>query len=71
MRINLVGKKQGKHNSCEIKPCFRDGKSLGRVRILFKLESEDRKRYKEKPILSNNELLPDPNVPMSLLLTCL
>ena len=32
------------------------------------LENEDKKQYKEKPILSNGELLPDPNISLSLLL---
>ena len=35
------------------------------------LESEDKKQYKEKSTLSNDELLPDQNVSISLLLICL
>ena len=35
------------------------------------LENEDKKWYKEKSTLSNGELLPDPNVSISLLLICL
>ena len=37
----------------------------------LKLESEDKKQYKEKSTLSNGKLLPDPNVSISLLLICL
>ena len=76
MRVNLTGKKQGKHKSCQIKRSFSDGESLGRVRgaeseYYLNLESEDKKRYKEKSTLSNGELLPDPNVSVSLLSICL
>ena len=35
------------------------------------LESEDKKKYKGKSTLSNGELLPDPNVSISLFLICL
>ena len=35
------------------------------------LESENKKQYKENSTLSNGELLPDPNVSISLLLMCL
>ena len=35
------------------------------------LENEDKKWYKEKSTLSNGELLPDPNISISLLLICL
>ena len=37
MRVNPPGKKQGKHKLYQVKSSFNDGKSLGRVRILFKL----------------------------------
>ena len=29
MRVNLAGKKQGEHNSCQTKPSFSDDQSLG------------------------------------------
>ena len=64
IRINLAGKKQGKYKSCQIK-C--DSKSLGRVGILLKFRKWRWKQYKEKSTLSNGELLPDPNVSISLL----
>ena len=35
------------------------------------LENEDKKWYKEKSTLSDGELLPDPNISISLLLICL
>ena len=66
MRVNLAGKKQDKHRSCQIKPRFSDDESLGSEYCLD-LENENEKRYKEKSTLSNGELLPDPNVSISLL----
>ena len=36
MRVNMAGKKQGKHKLCQIKPSLSNSESLGRVRILFR-----------------------------------
>ena len=66
MRVNLAGKRQDKHRSCQIKPRFSDDESLGSEYCLD-LENENEKRYKEKSTLSNGEFLPDPNVSISLL----
>ena len=70
MRVNLAGKKQGEHKSCLIKPSFRR-KFGGEPEYYLDLENEDKRRYKEKSTLSNGELLPDPNISISLLLICL
>ena len=43
----------------------------GESEYYLDLENEDKKWYKEKSTLSNGELLPDPNVSISLLLICL
>ena len=66
MPVNLAGKKQGEHHSCQTKPKFG-----GESEYYLDLEIEDKKWYKEKSTLSNGELLPDPNISISLLLICL
>ena len=43
----------------------------GESEYYLDLENEDKKWYKEKLTLWNSELLPDPNVSISLLLICL
>ena len=70
MRVNLAGKKQGEHKSCLIKPSFRR-KFGGEPEYYLDLENKGKRRYKEKSTLSNGELLPDPNISISLLLICL
>ena len=62
MRVNLAGKKQGKHKLSQIKRGLSDDKSLGRVVYYLNSDNEGKKQYKEKLTLSNGELLPDPNV---------
>ena len=71
MRVNLAGKKQGKHKSCLIKRILSDGEVWVESEYYLNLESEDKKRYKEKSTISNGGFLPDPNVSTSLLLICL
>ena len=56
----------------QIKRSFSDGEIVWvESEYYLNLESEDKERYKEKSTLSNGELLPDPNVSISLLLICL
>ena len=43
-------------------------KVWGESEYYLNLENEDKKRYKERSTLSNDELLPDPNISISLLL---
>ena len=43
MRVNLSGKKQGEHNSCQTKPSFSDEESLGESQYYLGLENEDKK----------------------------
>ena len=66
IRVNLAGKKQGEHKPCLIKASFRQ-KFGGESGYHLDLENEDKRRYKEKSTLSNGELLPDPNISISLL----
>ena len=75
MLVNLAGKKQGKHTASAIRvksnPASVTTKVWGESEYYLDLENEDKKWYKEKSTLSNGELLPDPNVSISLLLICL
>ena len=58
--------------SCvESNPASAMTKLWGESEYYLDLENEDKKWYKEKSTLSNGELLPDPNVSISLLLICL
>ena len=57
MHVNLAGKKQGKHSCVKWKCSFSGSESLGRVRILLNLESEDKKQYKENLTLSPKYIL--------------
>ena len=43
----------------------------GESEYYLDLENKEKRQYKEKSTLSNGELLPDPNVSISLLLICL
>ena len=45
-------------------------KVWGESEYYLNLENEDKKRYKERSTLSNDELLPDPNISISWLLIC-
>ena len=69
--IHLAGKKQSKHKSHQIKCSFSDWKVWVEPEYFLNLKSRDKRTYKEKSILSNGGLLPDPNVSISLLLICL
>ena len=63
MRVNLAGKKQGKHTAnislVKSNPASATTKVWGESEYYLDLENEDKKQYKEKVVLSNSELLPD------------
>ena len=71
MRVNLEGKKQGKHKSCLIKYSLSDGEVWVESEYYLNLESGDKRRYKEKSTISNGGFLSDPNVSTGLFLICL
>ena len=71
MHVNLEGKNQGKHKlSVKSNPASVTMKIWGESEYYLDLENEDKKQYK-KSTLSNDELLPDLNLSISLLLICL
>ena len=72
MHVNLEGKNQGKHKlSVKSNPASVTTKIWGESEYYLDLENEGKKQYKKKSTLSNDELLPDLNLSISLLLICL